>query len=385
MLKRPDILMIGSAERNVGKTLLACELIRKHSGGPAPIAVKVTTVRDEAGPCPHGNDGCGICADFKGNYSLTLESGGPPGKDTTRLIAAGASKVFWLRVRETHMAEGLEALLKALPVGHAVIMESNSARIALEPSVFLVLRNASGDTMKESCRKVIGNADRILTFDGTTWDLATERISFSAGRWRIRQDAAAIVLAGGRSLRMGRDKNFLPVNGRPMIQHIVEQLLPLFDDVLIGANDAEKFAFLRRRVIPDRQPGMGPLMGIMSCLAESRHELNFITACDVPALDTHFIMQLMQAAGDADITVPLSHDGRPEPLLAVYRKSVAEAAGLVLGRGDRRITDLFDMVRVKFVTMADAGWYNNVNTMAEYQSIVAARAEGGDPCRESHQ
>lgn len=379
MLTRADILMIGSTGRNVGKTLLASSLIRRHASSTAMAAVKVTTIHEQGGLCPHGGDGCGVCSSFEGDYILTIERDGPPDKDTTRLISAGASRVFWLRVREAHLAEGIAALLKELPSGQPVIMESNSARLALEPSLFLVLRQGGSSEMKESCRSVLGEADRILTFDGAGWDLSEDRISFSGGRWWVRQDAAAIVLAGGQSVRMGQDKNFLPMQGRPMVQHIVEQLSPWFDEVMIGANSPEKFAFLKRRVIVDHRPGMGPLMGIVSCLSASKHELNFITACDVPVLNPHFMMQMVQAAAGVDIAVPVSPEGRPEPLLAVYQKSVVRAAEEVLQSGGRRISDLFGVVKVKFVTMSDSGWYRNLNTMDDYRCAVTADVDGRKP------
>lgn len=369
-------MMIGSTERNVGKTLLACELIRRHAPQNSIVAVKVTTIRDKNAPCPHGDNGCGICSDFKGNFALTQELDGPPDKDTKRLIDAGASKVFWLLVRETHLASGLEALLNILPAGQAAILESNSARRILEPSLFLVLRQEGSSKIKESCRQVIDQADCILTFNGKDWNLSPDRISYSAGRWWLRQDATAIILAGGRSLRMGQDKNFLPVAGRPMIQNTVEQLSPWFNDILIGANDPEKFSFLQRRVVPDRHPGMGPLMGILSCLSESCSELNFITACDVPVFDPHFIMQMIQAADGYDITIPLSPDGRPEPLLAVYRKSVAAAAEQILRNGGRRISDLFNVVKVQLVDMSNLDWYRNINTIDEYRSAMAGQLTG---------
>ena len=139
-VKHNNIMMIGSAERNVGKTLLACELIRRLKPQTSIIAVKVTTIREKNAPCPHGDEGCGLCGAFKGNFTLTQEHDGPPDKDTRRLIDAGSLKVFWLRVREAHLASGVEALLNIVPAGQATILESNSARQMLEPSLFLVLR-----------------------------------------------------------------------------------------------------------------------------------------------------------------------------------------------------------------------------------------------------
>jgi len=372
--------MIGSADRNVGKTLLACELIRRYAPSRTTlVAVKITTIHEESSPCPRGGDGCGVCGDFRGTYCLEQVTEGPPNKDTTRLLAAGASKVFWLRVRDSHLAEGISALLEALPRDQPSIWESNSARLVQEPGIFLVLREKGSTRMKESCQRVIHHADHILEFNGTGWNLSPDRVTLANGCWSIRQNATAIVLAGGHSRRMGQDKNFLPIQGRPMIQHIVEQLLPWFDEVIIGANDPGRFAFLQRRVIPDRQPEMGPLMGLCSCLSESRHELNLLTACDVPAVDPHFLMKMIQSSEDCDIVMPLSSGQQPEPLLALYRKSVGGYAEKILNQGKRRMADLFELVKVKFIDMPQADWYRNLNTMEEYHVAVAAHVREGMP------
>ena len=257
MHKRSDILMIGSADRNVGKTLLACELIRRYAPTLAPVAVKITTIHEENGPCPRGGAGCGVCSSFEGAFCLTQVQDGPPNKDTTRLLDAGASKVFWLRVREGHLDEGITALLAQLPSGQPSIWESNSARQVLEPAAFLVLRKEGSQQMKESCLRVLGYADRILDFNGTGWNLSPDRIVFSSGRWTIRQDAAAIVLAGGQSRRMGQDKNFLPFHGRPMIEQIVSQLAPWFDDVLMEPTTPENSIFSSDASFPTVSPAWG--------------------------------------------------------------------------------------------------------------------------------
>ncbi len=196
-----------------------------------------------------------------------------------------------------------------------------------------------------------------------------ERMVFSAGRWLMQHEAAAIILAGGESRRMGQDKSLLPVSGRPMIQRIEGQLAPMFDEILVGANEPGKYPFLQARIVPDRARGMGPLMGILSCLAASGHDLNFLTGCDIPDMHAGFIMQMLREAEGYDIVMPLSADNRPEPLFAVYRKSVIPHAEAVLARGGRRIAELFDCVKTRFVSLPQTGWYKNLNTMEEYRQL----------------
>ena len=111
MMKLDGMLMIGSAGANVGKTELACALIRKFSKGRPVIGIKVTTIKAKDGQCPRGGQGCGVCSSLEGDFCITEEIDSDSDKDTARLLAAGANQVFWLRAMKTHLREGLTALL----------------------------------------------------------------------------------------------------------------------------------------------------------------------------------------------------------------------------------------------------------------------------------
>ncbi|MFB0524886.1 MAG: nucleoside-triphosphatase, partial [Phycisphaerae bacterium] len=128
MIKLDGMLMIGSAGANVGKTELACALIRKFSKNTDVIGIKVTTIKAKDGRCPRGGQGCGVCSSLEGNFYITRETNTTSGKDTARLLAAGASRVFWLRVMKTHLKEGIAALLDIIGPNAISICESNSLR-----------------------------------------------------------------------------------------------------------------------------------------------------------------------------------------------------------------------------------------------------------------
>lgn len=378
-MKCPAMVMIGSAGRNVGKTEFASTLIRRLAQETQVVGVKITTVGESGSGCPRGGQGCGVCGALVGKYDILEEKQAGPRKDTERMLAAGATHVLWLRVRRNSLKHGVRALLRRVPESAAIVCESNSARSVLEPGVFLVIREAGTSTVKASCRRVIGEADRIAVFDGDGWDVPPERIVFLRERWLIRQKATAVVLAGGRSRRMGRDKSLLPLNGKPLIQRIIEQLKPAFDGLLVGANDAEKYRFLNAEVVPDLEPDRGPLMGILSCLVRSKHDLNFVTGCDIPEMHISFILEMLKLAGEYDIVMPAWPNGDKEPLFAVYRKSLIEPARAILERGGRQIVELFEYAKVRIVDMPDTGWYRNLNTMQDYTlaRAVAESSSGG--------
>lgn len=376
MIVCPGMVLIGAAARNVGKTQFACDLIRDRASEGVVVGVKITAVQDEGAACPRGGSGCGVCGSLTAGYEIAEETRVGGGKDTERMLDAGAAQVFWLRVHPEHLEEALEDLLRQIPRQAAIVCESNSARTVLEPGVFLVIRGKGSSAVKPSCQAVVEYASRVVSFDGKGWDFSPGRVVFANGRWLIRQDATAIILAGGQSLRMGMDKSLLPVVGEPMVQHIARQLLPAFDELLIGANDLEKFGFLNISVVPDLEPNQGPLMGLLSCLERSSHDLNFVTGCDMPKVDLGLVQKMFQVADGHDIVMPRWPSGKFEPLFALYRKSVIDPARIVLGQGGRRIAHLFDHVKVKFVTLSETDSLHNLNTLEDYEAVTGAEACG---------
>jgi molybdopterin-guanine dinucleotide biosynthesis protein A len=180
--------------------------------------------------------------------------------------------------------------------------------------------------------------------------------------------AAAVVLAGGESRRMGTDKAFLPVFGEPMISVLCRHLASHFREVLISANDVEKFAFLGLSVVRDREPMQGPLMAIFSSLLVSRHDLNFLVACDIPDPDLRAAGEMLNRAVDFDAVIPRDSSGRLQPLFAVYRKSVLAALENALERGVRKVADALDGCRVLRPILNEQ--IANLNTPEEYENYT---------------
>ena len=369
MFKLDEMLMIGSAESNVGKTELACALLRKFSKSCNITGIKVTTIKDEDGRCPRGGEGCGVCSSLEGVYQITEELNRNSGKDTVRLLAAGASRVFWLQVLKEHISEGMAAVLDMIGKDAVSICESNSLREIVEPGLFLITRKNNSESWKNSAQRVKKYADKVVSSDGSNFDFDLDRIKLINNKWIMQTNATAIILAGGESCRMGTDKSMLSIKGRSMIETICEQLSGSFEQILISANEADKFAHLGFEVVTDKIAGHGPLMGIASALEASSNELNFVVACDIPKIKLACINQMLTEAVEsgADIVVPTTGKDKYEPLFAVYRKSALEAINKVLSSGGRKISDVFELCKVKNIEM----WASlvNLNTMAEYEEF----------------
>jgi len=364
------MLLIGAVGRNSGETEFARRVLRQFADREI-IGIKVTAIRRSDGSCPRGGDGCGVCSSLEGRYDITEETDPGSHKDTSRLLAGGARRVFWLRVMKANLEEGVNALFDVTGRDAVSICESNSLRNAVRPGLFLMIMEKGSKERKASALAVMDRADRIVYSDGTDFDIDFQDVRLVDGRWILKEHATAIVLAGGDSTRMSSDKSMLPVAGKPMIQHVYDQLQDHFDQMLISANDPEKYAFLDAAVAPDRVPGQGPLMGIASALAISDNELNLVVACDVPDIDVTLAHRMLDLAKDHEIVVPRVDRQHFEPLFAVYRKSVAAKMNEMLSAGERRIRALFDECRTRYVDLPASVYPRNLNTMREYEAYVA--------------
>ena len=231
------MLMVGSSGRNTGKTDLACALAARFGAGRPLLAVKVTTVQDRNNVCPRGGKGCGVCTSLEDTHSIVEEKNAGNRKDTERLLAAGAQKVLWLRVMKEHLREGASALLECIGPESLTICESNSLRTVVEPAVFLMVQGSDQMEWKASAEAVREYVDRHVTFNGDRFDLDPDDVGIVDGSWAVRLEASAVILAGGRGARMGRDKGSLPVGKRTMLEHIAAQLAPHFEQLLVSTKE----------------------------------------------------------------------------------------------------------------------------------------------------
>lgn len=173
---------------------------------------------------------------------------------------------------------------------------------------------------------------------------------------------------------MNTDKSLLPVDGSPLIEHIVRQLIPHFDQVLVSAGEPEKYAFLEVEVVTDDIPDQGPLVGMIASITESRNDLNFVQACDIPAVNMDLVGQIIRLSSGVDAVAPRSSDGRLEPLFAVYRKSVLPVMEGLRRKNIMRATAVLHHCNVRFVDLDQERDIRNLNTPDDYQSYLQSRS-----------
>jgi hypothetical protein len=189
MISAPQLLLLGSAGRNSGKTTFACALIDQIAVQRPIMAAKVTTIHERDGTCPRGGEGCGVCAAFGDRFSITEETVCGQTKDTQRLLSAGAAKVYWLRVLKEHLEEGAAALLECIGPDMPVVCESNSLRHVVAPGLFLQFRHEEMSGVKASASAVRSYADYEVIFDGEGFDIPPGEVAFCNNRWTLRNTA----------------------------------------------------------------------------------------------------------------------------------------------------------------------------------------------------
>ena len=171
----------------------------------------------------------------------------------------------------------------------------------------------------------------------------------------------AIVLAGGNSTRMGRDKSLLDAGGVPLIQRIVDQLRPHVESVLISTNTPAAHAFLGLPMVADRVPNQGPAMGLCSALAVAAIDWNLVVATDMADLPLALLPELYAHTADHRCVVPRSPDGRYEPFFSLYHRSLSDRIWSLVDQGERRMQRIVPALNPAVVPVA-AGIIQNLNT-----------------------
>lgn len=152
---------------------------------------------------------------------------------------------------------------------------------------------------------------------------------------------AAVILAGGMSRRMGRDKAALPFGEETMLSRLVRTYRPYFDLIAVSVNRAGRFDTCGALEVVDRHPGDGPMAGLEAAFLDTGADLVFLTGTDLPFGDPALAQHLMEARGDHDVCLIHSVKGL-EPLFAVYSSACLDVVRKSLEEGRR---SMFNVLR----------------------------------------
>jgi molybdopterin-guanine dinucleotide biosynthesis protein A len=197
----------------------------------------------------------------------------------------------------------------------------------------------------------------------------------------------SIVLAGGRSSRLGREKLAEVIAGKSLIERAISSLSSLSREIFIVISQKQArsslslYTYPGAQTVVDLYPGKGSLIGIYTGLMHSTNFLNLAVACDMPFLNLNLLRYMVEVAPGFDVVIPKTGD-QLEPLHAVYSKNCAGPMKNQIEQGNLKITGFFDLVKVRYVGKEEMDRFDperlsffNINTDADLKKarMLAAK------------
>ncbi|APT13675.1 MULTISPECIES: molybdenum cofactor guanylyltransferase [Mycobacterium avium complex (MAC)] len=190
---------------------------------------------------------------------------------------------------------------------------------------------------------------------------------------------AGIVLAGGESRRMGRDKATLPGprGAATLLEYVVGVQTQRCDPIFVMAAPGQPLPEVTARIIRDEIRGQGPLPATgrgLRAAAEAGARYAFVCAVDMPLLSPELIDDLVHLATETKAEVVLPWDGRSHYLASLYRTDLAERIDRLVAGGARSMRALIDASDAQQIVLPESRFLANVNTEADLRALAQARA-----------
>lgn len=198
-------------------------------------------------------------------------------------------------------------------------------------------------------------------------------------------DATAVILAGGKSTRLGYDKQTLRINGNYLIDRILELLTPVFKEVIIVSNNPDFHRDRDCRVASDTFQDSGPLGGLHAGLEAASFPVCYLTACDMPWISVPYMVYLLECyRAQLEVEVIITGFGKMvEPMNGLYAKSLTPRIGSLIGNQRLKMTALIDQANAYVVPESVARRYSpdwrmfhNINTPEDWENFKITCAGG---------
>jgi len=188
-----------------------------------------------------------------------------------------------------------------------------------------------------------------------------------------KKHITGIILAGGKSSRIGSDKGFLLLSSKTFIQYIIEAMQPLVNEIIIVSNNKDYDIYNLKRV-NDIIENAGPLAGVYSGLHHSNTKNNLVLSCDVPLINTETLKELTDNIEENMGVIQLESIGKTMPLIAVYKKHCENNFLELLQQGERRLRFAVKQCKVKTIILNKEleKFTTNINTINNLNEITNA-------------
>ena len=192
----------------------------------------------------------------------------------------------------------------------------------------------------------------------------------------------AIILAGGKSSRLGRDKALEKIGGKYLIERVIDSLSELGDDIIVVTAAPDQLPGLNIEKVIDTYPHTGAKVGLCTGINAATSFYSLVVACDMPFLNINLLRYLLDATPGFDAVIPRIGD-RIEPLHAVYSKNCIPLLDEQLRKGQLKISDLLNEINVRYVEAEEIERYDprhlslfNINSEADLKRAKAIIEKG---------
>ena len=185
-----------------------------------------------------------------------------------------------------------------------------------------------------------------------------------------KKDITGIILAGGKSSRMGTDKGFLMFDDKPFIQHSIDALKPLVSEIIIVSDNDDYDVFGHNRV-EDLIKNSGPVAGIYSGLEASKTVYNLILSCDIPLINSELLKTILKEIDEKSEIIQVESNNKTMPLIALYKTSCKTKFSKLLQQGEKRLQFAVNQCEVKTITLNKHYEIStsNVNSKEEFKRL----------------
>ena len=193
-----------------------------------------------------------------------------------------------------------------------------------------------------------------------------------------------VILAGGKSSRMGEDKALLTYEGKIFVEKIAEELNFFEEKMIARGNNPVPGDFVKKdswEVVPDEYENHGPLGGLHAALKKCRSDAMFVVTCDIPLISKRLVKKIcdiFEQEDKNDAIVVITGDGKIHPLCGIYRKELHTCMEKSLLQNNNRMMSILEQIKVKYIELDDLDsiYLNNINTRVEYQNLIRGYERG---------
>jgi molybdopterin-guanine dinucleotide biosynthesis protein A len=196
-----------------------------------------------------------------------------------------------------------------------------------------------------------------------------------------KMEVTGIILAGGKSSRMGTDKGLQELCGRPLISYSIQVLSEICSTIIISTS-SDAYQSFGYKTVADEIPGIGPMGGIYSALKQSKTEKNLVLSCDLPFVSRELLTYILENSEGFQVAVPWQGNQHYEPLCGFYNLSVLDQMTTFIQKRNYKLPDLFEETSInKLIINTKLNFYEdklflNINSkhdLALAENLIKSR------------